>query len=90
MIIPESVGIEGIVIKYNDLYGIYDINEERIILTCVFSKIYSITKSGETTYYAEYNGEELNLKEYIEELGLNNVSSKKTSSKENKKTDIMG
>ena len=87
LIIPESVGIEGIVIKYNDLYGIYDINEERIILTCVFSKIYSITKSGETTYYAEYNGEELNLKEYIEELGLNNVSSKKTSSKENKKTE---
>ena len=75
LIIPASVGIEGIVIKYNDLYGIYDVNEERIILTCVFSKIYSITKSGKTNYYIEYNDEEINLKDYLEENNLTNMDS---------------
>lgn len=73
LVIPGSVGIEGIVIKYNDLYGIYDVNEERIVLTCVFTKIYSITKSGNTKYYIEYNGQEMDLAEYLEQNNLVNI-----------------
>ena len=75
LIIPGSVGIEGIVIKYNDLYGIYDVNEERIILTCVFSKIYAITKNAKTTYYVEYGGNTYNLSDYLEENNLKNIDS---------------
>ena len=84
LIIPASVGIEGIVIKYGDLYGIYDVNEERIVLTCVFTKIYSITKSGKTNYYIEYNGQEINLKDYLEE---NNLVSIKSNTKNNNNND---
>ena len=77
LFIPESVGIKGIVIKYNNMYGIFDVNKGSIILTCVFTKIYSITKSGTTTYYLEYNDEEIELSSYLEELNLKSVDSSK-------------
>ena len=75
LIIPGSVGIEGIVLKYNDMYGVYDINEERIVLTCVFDKIYAITKSGKTTYYIDYHGNQYVLSDYLEENNLKNIDS---------------
>ena len=60
----------------NDLYGIYDITKESIIIPCSCSKIYAITKSGETTYYMESNGEQYNLSEFLEENNLKNVDEK--------------
>ena len=73
LIIPPSVGVNGIVINLNDLYGIFDVTTQKILLPCSFSKIYAITKSGETTYYAELGGEQINLADYLKENGLNNV-----------------
>lgn len=73
LIIPPSVGVNGIVINLNDLYGIFDVTTQKILLPCSFSKIYAITKSGETTYYAELGGEQINLKDYLKSNGLSNV-----------------
>ena len=70
LLIPPSVGIKGIVLSYDKLYGIYDVNKNEIIIPCVCSKIYSITKSGETLYYVEYNGEQIELSNYLKENNL--------------------
>lgn len=71
--IPPSVGINGIVINQNDLYGIFDVTTETILLPCSYSKIYAITKSGVTTYYMEFGDEQINLADYLKENGLVNV-----------------
>ena len=73
LLIPPSVGINGMVINLGDLYGIFDLTTESIILPCSCSKIYAITKSGETTYYMEYNGEQYNLAEFLQANNLKNV-----------------
>lgn len=73
LIIPSEVGINGIVIKYNNLYGIYDVNAKEIILTCVCPKIYAITKNGKTTYYMEFNGEQIELEQFLIEQGFKNI-----------------
>lgn len=73
LLIPPSVGIKGIVLNLGELYGIFDVTEERIIIACSCSKIYAITKSGQTTYYMEVGGEEYNLADYIKENNLVNV-----------------
>lgn len=68
--IPETTGIKGIVVKnYNNLYGIYDAKTRRLI-PCSFTKIYSKTKSGVTTYYLEYNEQEFELESYLQEIGF--------------------
>lgn len=73
LLIPSYVGINGIVVNLDDYYGIYDVNAGVLILPTVFDKVYSITKSGEKTYYVEYNGQEIDLKQYLIENNLNNV-----------------
>ena len=72
LLIPSYVGINGIVVNYNDKYGIYDVNVGLTVPT-VFDKIYSRTRNGETTYYAQYNGEEMNLEDYLKSSNLNTV-----------------
>ncbi len=72
LLIPSYVGINGIVVNYNDMYGIYDVNVGLTVPT-VFEKIYSRTRNGETTYYAQYNGEEMNLSDYLKSSNLNTV-----------------
>ncbi len=73
LLIPPSVGIKGIVLNLGELYGIFDVTEERIMIACSCSKIYAITKSGQTTYYMEVAGETYNLADYIKENNLRNV-----------------
>jgi len=73
LLIPPSVGIKGIVLNLNDLYGIYDVTTERILIPCSCSKIYAITKSGETTYYIEIGGEQYKLEDYLKENNLANI-----------------
>ncbi len=68
--IPETTGIKGIVVKnYNNLYGIYDAKTRRLI-PCSFTKIYSKTKSGVTTYFLEYSEQEFELESYLQEIGF--------------------
>lgn len=76
--IPESVGIKGIVVNLNGLYGIYDAQAKRLIIPCACTKIYSKTKSGVTTYYLEYNEQEIELGSYLEANNLKSVTSSET------------
>lgn len=86
--IPRELGIEGIVINQDDLYGIYDVNEEKIILPCVFTKIYAVRKSGQITYYAEYDGTTCNLKEYLRDNNLVNIDTTEKDKKEDSNSDF--
>lgn len=94
LLIPASVGIKGIVVNYNDLYGIFDVTTEKLLLPCVYSKIYAITRNGKTTYYIEYNGASVNLQDYLKDKdnGLNNVDengNELKAKKTNNQTDIQ-
>ena len=83
LLIPSSVGINGIVVCLDGLYGIFDVNKEELILPCAYTKIYSITKSGVTTYYAEFNGQQLDLAEYLKENNLVSVEEDENEDTEN-------
>lgn len=71
--IPESVGIKGIVVK-QDSYGIFDVEAKRLIIPCVYSKIYAKTRGGVTKYYLEYDEQEIDLKEFLQENDLVSVN----------------
>ena len=78
LIIPEESGIKGIVVCYEGVYGIYDVNVKKLIIPCACSKIYSITAAGKTTYYMEFNGEQLDLNNYLVSYGLKSTGKSKT------------
>ena len=86
LLIPETVGVRGIVVCFDGLYGIFDVDREELILPCVYTKIYSVTKSGVTTYYAEFNDEQLELSKYLEENNLVNVELSKVESNTSEET----
>lgn len=65
LILPESTGIQGIVINQNGGYGVYDVLARRIIVPTVCSRIYSVTRAGVTNYYMEFNGMQLEVAEYM-------------------------
>ena len=79
--IPESVGIKGIVVNLNGLYGIFDAEVKHLIIPCACSKIYAKTRAGVTKYYLEYNEQELDLENYLKENNL--ISVKKAENLEN-------
>lgn len=81
--IPKSVGIKGIVVNLNGLYGIFDAEVKRLIIPCACSKIYSKTKSGVTKYYLEYNEQELDLENYLKENNLISVTVSEEKENEN-------
>ncbi len=87
LLIPSSVGINGIVVCLDGLYGIFDVNKEELILPCAYTKIYSITRSGVTTYYAEFNGQQLDLAEYLKENNLVSVEETEDSDAEDDNTN---
>lgn len=80
--IPESIGIKGIVVKQNDMYGIYDVEAEKIVIPCVCTNIYSITKTAKTTYYLDYSGQTIELEQYLKDNNLVSVVQKKDDKKE--------
>ena len=75
--IPPELGIKGIIINQNGMYGVFDITSETIIIPCVCTRVYSITKAAQTTYYLEYNGEQINLDQYLEANNLKNITIEK-------------
>lgn len=85
LLIPQSVGINGIVVCLDGLYGIFDVNKEELILPCAYSKIYSITRAGVTTYYAEFNGQQIELSQYLKDNNLVSVE-EETDEKANEGT----
>lgn len=75
LVVPKSVGVEGLVINFNGLYALYDIEKETIVLPAVYTKIYSVTRAGETNYYAEFGDEQLSLKDVLKSLQTSTTSS---------------
>lgn len=73
LILPEETGIRGIVVCYDGLYGIYDVNIKNLIIPCACSRIYSITRAGTTTYYMEFNNEQMELNNYLVTYDLKSV-----------------
>ena len=66
LLIPKY---ELIVVKDNDLYGIYKSNGEQIIKTAL-STVYSVTSKGEENYYMIADEETFDVIEYIEKYIL--------------------
>lgn len=79
--IPSSIGINGLVVCLDGLYGIFDVDKEELILPCAYTKIYSTTKSGVTTYYAEFNGQQLELEQYLKDNNLITIDKDKDTTK---------
>lgn len=78
LVIPEELGIKGIVVCYDGLYGIYDVNVKNLIIPCACSRIYSITRTGTTTYYMEFNGEQMELNNYLVTYNLKSIGKTNT------------
>lgn len=66
LIVPKETGVEGIVVNVNGMYGIYDINLKGLAIPCACTRMYYITNNGVSTYYMEFNGELLEMREYFE------------------------
>ena len=73
LLIPKEVGFNGLVINFDGRYAIY---REIIAAPAVYNKIYSVTKAGATTYYADFNGEQLLLKGVLEALAAEEAASR--------------
>ena len=70
LLIPKSIGVNGVIIKQSGYYGICDLDKGEILIPCSLSKIYCKTKNGETTYYMEIGDETLDIKQYLKENDL--------------------
>ena len=68
--IPKTEGVNGIIVNQGDMYGIFDIDDETLFLPCSFTKIFAIRKGGNIIYYIEFDGQQYELKYYLEELGI--------------------
>lgn len=86
LIIPEDKGIKGIVLRKDNLFGIFDAEVNNIIIPCVFSEISSKTVSGKTNYtLVDYNGEEIDLDYHLSNEHL--ISIENAPKKDEEKTN---
>lgn len=60
--------IQGVVVKFTNsigtFYGIFDAMTENLIIPCSLTRVYSVTSSGETTYYMEFAGDQIEFEAY--------------------------
>ncbi len=68
LLIPQY---EGIIVKSGNFYGLIDSDGKQLIQS-VLTSFYSITSSGETTYYMTTDSQQLNVIEYIKTYVKNN------------------
>lgn len=61
--------ISGIVVCQNGKYGIIN-SIGRLIVPCVFDRIYSEIAGGEKTYYMQFEGNTTELNTYLRENGI--------------------
>ncbi len=88
VVIPEY---EAIVVRKDGLYGLYNSSGKELILPLV-TDMYVINNSGENQYYLTYQGNTMNVIEYLKNvLGLepvtNNSSNEKTNNSNNSSTN---
>ncbi len=72
LIIPESMGIKGIIYNRGDRYGIYivDGNENTPNIPASFAKIYVAIKDGQKDYYLEtIDNQTIRLADYLADNG---------------------
>ena len=50
-----------------------DTNVKKLIIPCACTRIYSTTMAGTTTYYMEFNGEQMELNNYLVTYDLKSV-----------------
>ena len=79
LIVPKETGVEGVVIILDGAYGIFDTKIQEVIIPCACSRIYSITSNGETKFYMEFAGQQIDMREYFE---YNNLVTVKDSVKD--------
>ncbi len=65
LFIPEDVALEGIVLKLNDLHGIYSVKYLQNIIMCACPRIYSVSRNGNQIFYMEFDGSQLEMKQYF-------------------------
>ena len=70
LLIPKTEGVNGIIVNNGDMYGVFDIDTESLLLPCSYSKIFAVRKSGKIIYYIEFNGEQYELRDFLESYGL--------------------
>lgn len=68
-IVVEQIGLNG-----EAAYGVFDAIQGRLIIPCGCSRIYSLTRSGVTTYYLEYNGQQIEFEDYVVSQNLYTVA----------------
>ena len=88
IVIPEY---EAIVVRKDGLYGLYNSSGKELILPLV-TDMYVINNSGENQYYLTYQGNTMNVIEYLKNvLGLepvtNNSSNEKINNSNNSSTN---
>jgi len=74
LIIPNCKAIVlGQKVDKGTLYGIYS-SEGKKLVPCRLTNAYSVISAGISTYYMEYQGNTLNIEEYIQRVhGINNT-----------------
>ena len=78
IVIPEY---EAIVVRKDGLYGLYNSSGKELILPLV-TDMYVINNSGENQYYLTYQGNTMNVIEYLKNvLGLEPVTNNSSNEK---------
>ena len=89
VVIPEY---EAIVVRKDGLYGLYNSSGKELILPLV-TDMYVINNSGENQYYLTYQGNTMNVIEYLQNvLGLDpvtNDSSKSNTKSSNSSNEVV-
>ena len=73
LVIPKKIGVEGLIVKNNNLYGIYDLNLEDFVIPISLEKIYSKLDNNELNYFMLSGDEEIEISTYIKENGLDYI-----------------
>lgn len=83
LLIPEY---EAIVVCKDKLYGLFNSSGKELIQALV-TDMYSITTSGEKMYYLTYQGDTINIIEYLKTWGINPVTEEESALKNNSTTN---
>ena len=83
LLIPQY---EGIVVKTGDVYGLID-SDGKLLIQNVLTSFYSITSSGETTYYMTTDTQKLNVIEYIKKYVKNNENTEQENNNQDENTE---
>ncbi|MBR1803198.1 MAG: WG repeat-containing protein [Clostridia bacterium] len=79
LLIPDY---EAIVVRKGELYGVFDLNGKQL-LPAVLTSVYSVTSAGEDTYYMTYQGQVINVIDYLNKYMKKQETAKQQNSVQN-------